>query len=244
MLIETVRADAFATKCYLLATGQGADCVLVDPGYGVAEKLGTALDAHGLRPRAVLLTHGHLDHTYSVTAVSAAYRIPVYLHPGDHFMLADPFAGLGPFLPEFEEIVGPRWRWTQPDDVRTMGHGDELELAGLRLTVDHTPGHTPGSVMYNLPGESVGPSYCLVGDTMYAGTIGRTDMPGGNRGQTLMSLKGVLAKPDGTVLLTGHGDDSTVAVERVANPFMRQAAAWDGSSPPPTTADLAVAQGN
>jgi glyoxylase-like metal-dependent hydrolase (beta-lactamase superfamily II) len=236
VFITSVVADAFATKCYLVAAAEGADCVVVDPGYGVGDRLGAALARHGLTPRAVLLTHGHLDHTYSVTAIGARHRIPVYLHPADHGMLVDPFAGLGDeFGPQFEAILSPDWRWRQPYDVRPLAGGDRLELAGLTLGVDHTPGHTPGSVMYNLPGGRRGPSYCLVGDTLYAGTIGRTDMPGGSRADTLHSLQGLLAKRDSTVLLTGHGEDTTVGRERVGNQFMVQAASWDGTLPPPGT---------
>ncbi|MEO3776725.1 MBL fold metallo-hydrolase [Micromonospora sp. B11E3] len=179
----------------------------------------------------MLLTHGHLDHTYSVAAIEAAHRLPIYLHPADHGMLADPFSGLGDeFGPQFAQVLGPEWTWRQPHDVRSLGDGDLLALAGLELRVDHTPGHTPGSVMFNLPGDR-----CLVGDTLYAGTIGRTDMPGGSRAQTLTSLRGLLRKPDRTVLLTGHGEDSTVGRERVENQFMVQAAAWDGTGEVPRT---------
>lgn len=232
MLITTVVADAFATKCYLLAPRAGAECVIVDPGFGVAERLAKTVADLGLRPTGVLLTHGHLDHTRSVGPVCAAYGVPAYIHPADNGMLSDPLSGLGPeFTPEFEQILGPCWRWEEPSDVRALRGGTVLELAGLELAVDHTPGHTPGSVMFNLrdatSDQASDQAYCLVGDVLYAGSIGRTDMPGGNRGQTLTSLKSVLAKPDETLLLTGHGDDSTVGVERHANPFMRQAATWE-----------------
>ncbi|RBM19453.1 MBL fold metallo-hydrolase [Streptomyces sp. PT12] len=226
MLIGTVVADAWGTKCYYVARGPGQECVVVDPGMGVTDRLREAVEAHGLRPRAVLLTHGHLDHTHSAAAVSSAFGIPVYLHPADHGMLVDPIPGLGDeFGPRFERLLGPRWRWQEPTDVRPLVGGSVLECAGLALGVDHTPGHTPGSVMFNLSGDASIRSYCLVGDVVYAGSIGRTDMPGGSRAQTLASLRGLLAKPDDTVLLTGHEEDSTVGVERTANPFMRQAAA-------------------
>lgn len=238
MLITTVVADAFDTKCYLVAPGPGADCLLVDPGFGMAGKLRDALAVRGLRPCAVLLTHGHLDHTYSVTDVCAEYRVPVYLHPGDHWMLSDPIAGLGPeFTVDFERVLAPDWRWREPADVLELAGGDTLELAGLRVRVDHTPGHTPGSVMFNLPGDARAPGYCLVGDTLYAGTIGRTDMPGGDRGAALRSLRSLLAKPGETVLYTGHGEDTTLATERVGNPFVWEAARWPGTGRPPTTAE-------
>lgn len=238
MLVENVVADAFETKCYLLATAPGADCLVVDPGFGVADKLRLAVAAHGLRPRAVLLTHGHLDHTYSVSALSAEYRVPVYLHPGDHWMLSDPMAGLGPeFSTEFDKFLPPGWRWREPAQVESMAGGDVLELAGMSVRVDHTPGHTPGSVMFNLPGGAHVPGYCLVGDTLYAGTIGRTDMPGGDRGDALRSLRSLLAKPGDTVLHTGHGDDTTLSVERTDNPFLWEASRWDGAGRPPSTAE-------
>ncbi|MGC5030973.1 MBL fold metallo-hydrolase [Micromonospora sp. DT229] len=236
MFITTVVADAFATKCYLVAAAEGGDCVVVDPGYGVSERLGQALDRHGLTARAVLLTHGHLDHTYSVPAVEATHRLPIYLHPADHHMLADPFSGLGDeFGPQFAQLLGPEWTWRQPHDVHTLSDGDLFRVSGLEIRVDHTPGHTPGSVMFNLPGDRPGESYCLVGDTLYAGTIGRTDMPGGSRAQTLHSLRGLLRKADQTVLLTGHGEDTTVGRERFANQFMVQASSWDGTGEPPRT---------
>jgi len=236
MLITGFPAGMFQTNCYLVAAEAGSDAVIIDPGQDAAPRVRELLAENDLTPVAVLLTHGHLDHTYSVTEVCRTYRIPVYLHPGDHWMLSDPFAGLGcEFGPQFERILEPRWRWHEPDDVRPLRGGDVLELAGLRLGVDHTPGHTPGSVMFNLPGDAAAHSYLLVGDVLYAGSIGRTDMPGGSRAQTLMSLKGVLAKADETVLLTGHGENSTVARERTGNIFMRQAAEWDGTGPVPQT---------
>ncbi|MFI7273058.1 MBL fold metallo-hydrolase [Streptomyces sp. NPDC049879] len=225
MLIRTVTADAWGTKCYYVATGPGRECVIVDPGMGVTDRLRTAVDSLGLRPRAVLLTHGHLDHTHSAAAVSAAFRIPVYLHPGDHHMLVDPIPALGSeFGPQFERLLGPRWTWQEPADVRPLAGGTVLELAGMELGVDHTPGHTPGSVMFDLPGDATVRSYCLVGDVVYAGSIGRTDMPGGSRAHTLASLRGLMAKRDDTVLLTGHEEDSTVGAERTGNPFFRRAA--------------------
>lgn len=233
MIIEAVTADAFGTKCYVLAPGPGSECVVVDPGIRVRPRLDAVLERHDLHPVAVLMTHGHLDHTWSVTPVCTDCAAPAYVHPGDADLLKDPFAGLGnEFGPQFREAVGPGWEWAEPDDVRSLDDGTVLDLAGLRIEVEHAPGHTPGSVLFNLPGDRDSTGRCLVGDVLYAGTIGRTDMPGGSREQTLRSLKEkILPKPDDTVLLTGHGRDTTVGEERHANPFMRQAIEW---SPTPS----------
>lgn len=230
MLITNVLADAdaWSTKCFILAPRDGTECVVVDPGFGVTGRLTQALARRGLRPVAVLLTHGHLDHTYCVTEICSAYRIPAYIHPADNGMLSDPFSGIGDdFVAQFKKLVGPNWKWNEPTDVRPLAGGTVLELAGLELGVDHTPGHTPGSSMFNLSPRESANSFCLVGDVLYAGTIGRTDLPGGSRGQTLTSLQGLLAMPDDTVLLTAHEGNTTVGIERTANPFMRQAAEWD-----------------
>lgn len=231
MFIETVVADAFGTKCYLVAPGKGSECIVLDPGIRVFDRLNEALAEHRLHPVAVMMTHGHLDHTFSVTPVSGARDIPAYIHPGDAHMLADPFSGLGPlFSPQFREEVGPTWEWTEPDDIRPLADGGSIELAGLTFRIDHVPGHTPGSMMFTLPGDDEADAYCLIGDTMYAGTIGRTDMPGGSREQMLRSLKTkVLTMSDGTVLLTGHGPDTTVGKERFTNKFLLQAAEWEES---------------
>lgn len=227
MLIDHVVADAFGTKCYIVAPHRGSDCVVVDPGIRALPRIVDLLATHRLRPVAVLITHGHLDHTFSVTPLADTRNIPAYIHPGDAHMLADPFSALGPFVPQFQAEVGPKWTWTEPDDVRSLDDGTVLELAGMRMRVDHVPGHTPGSVMFTLPGDGDADAYCLIGDTLYAGTIGRTDMPGGSREQLLRSLKTkVLTMTDGTVLLTGHRRSTTVGEERLTNRFMIQAAQW------------------
>ncbi|GAB3227442.1 MBL fold metallo-hydrolase [Glycomyces halotolerans] len=227
MLIESVVADAFGTKCYVLATGKGAECVVVDPGIRVTPGLEDLLAEHRLRPAAVMITHGHLDHTCSVAPVCGSRDIPAFIHPGDRPFLADPLSGLGDFLPQFRKELGDDWEWTAPDDVRLLEDGTDLELAGVPMRIEHAPGHTPGSILISLPGDDEADAYCLVGDVIYAGTIGTTGMPGGSREQTLRSLKTkILTKPDDTVLLTAHGRDTTVGAEREVNPFVRQALEW------------------
>ncbi len=231
MLVRGFPAAAFDTNCYVVAAGAGADCVVVDPGIGVEEQLDALLREHDLNPVAVLLTHGHLDHTFSVTPVCGARGIPAYVHPDDDALLTDPMKGLSA---QSAAVFGGRLEWRRPDDVVQLDASVPLELAGLRLSVDLAPGHTPGSVMFRLPGEetdgeAVAP-LLLSGDVLFAGSIGRTDLPGGSWEQMQDSLaRTVLTLPDDTVVLPGHGPSTTVGRERTANPYLQ-----DLPAPPPS----------
>lgn len=220
MLIQALVAEAFATNCYVVAPEAGSECVVIDPGIGVVPGLDDVLRQHRLRPVAVLMTHGHLDHTFSVTPVCGSRGIPAYVHDGDRDMLADPLAGLG----QLGAIFGGQLDWTEPDDIQALADGDTVSLAGLDFTIDHTPGHTPGSVLFGLPGDDDAHSYCFSGDVLFAGSIGRTDLPGGSDAAMRDSLRDkVLPMNDDTVVLPGHGGRTTIGRERASNPFLQQA---------------------
>ena len=139
MLVTGFPAEAFGTNCYVVAAGPGEQCLVVDPGIGVLERLDEVLAQHRLHPAAVLLTHGHLDHTFSVAPVCGARGITAYVHPADREMLADPSIGLSADL---GELFGGRFTYTEPDDVAELTDGATLTLAGLEVTVDHAPGRT------------------------------------------------------------------------------------------------------
>jgi hydroxyacylglutathione hydrolase len=220
VLITGFPAAAFGTNCYVVATGAGEECVVVDPGIEVLDQLDAVLDEHRLRPVAVLLTHGHIDHTYSVTPVCGARDIPAYIHPDDGPMLADP---LGWLSPETKAMFQGRLSWTEPSDVRPMTDGEVLEIAGLEVTVDHAPGHTRGSVAFRLPFDDEGvPEVMLSGDLLFAGSIGRTDLPGGDTATMLDSLaRKVLPLRDEVVVLPGHGPQTTIGRERATNPYLQ-----------------------
>ena len=225
MIVTGFPAAAFGTNCYVVAPGPGEHAVLVDPGIDVVDTLDEVLREHRLQPVAVLLTHGHLDHTFSVTPVCGARGIPAYLHPGDDHMLADPMSGISP---EAAAVFGGRLEWSEPDDVKALADGEVLRLAGLEITVDHAPGHTPGSVAFRLPHEEV-PQVMLTGDLLFAGSIGRTDLPGGDTEQMMASLaRTVLPLDDAVVVLPGHGPQTTIGRERATNPFLRDL----GARPP------------
>ena len=223
MLVAGFPAAMFGTNCYVVAPGAGQECIVVDPGVDVGGTLDDLLREHNLKPVAVLLTHGHLDHTFSVTPVCGAKDVPAYIHSEDAYRLVDPAAQLGAQL---SAMFAGGLHWTEPSDVRLMTDGLVLELAGLEIQVDHAPGHTEGSVLFRLPGHGDEPPLCVSGDVLFAGSIGRTDLAGGSQAAMERSLlTKVLPLADETVVLPGHGEATTIGRERATNPYLRQAAA-------------------
>jgi glyoxylase-like metal-dependent hydrolase (beta-lactamase superfamily II) len=226
VLIQGFAAGAWGTNCYVVAPAAGEECVIVDPGHEAASGVEDVLREQRLRPVAVLLTHGHVDHTFSVMPVCGAHGVPAWIHPGDRGMLADPASGIG--LPVGQPIFG-QVTFGEPDDVRELVDGAVLTLAGIEFVVSHAPGHTRGSVTFGVPpsdepGEPR-PPVLYSGDLLFAGSIGRTDLPGGDFPTILSSLSRVcLPLPDETIVLSGHGPQTTIGRERAANPFFAQAA--------------------
>ncbi|MEU0115265.1 MBL fold metallo-hydrolase [Streptomyces bobili] len=231
MLIAGFPAGAWGTNCYLVAPAAGEECVIIDPGHQAAPGVEETLRKHRLKPVAVVLTHGHLDHVASVVPVCGAHDVPAWIHPEDRFMMNDPEKGLGrsigmPLLGEL--TVG------EPDDVRELTDGAKLRLAGLEFSVAHAPGHTRGSVTFRMPEIADVPSVLFSGDLLFAGSIGRTDLPGGSMDDMLESLaRVVLPLDDSTVVLPGHNEHTTIGQERATNPYLRQVAAGQGASEAP-----------
>ncbi len=216
MLVVGFPAGPWQTNCWVVAPGAGEQCVVIDPGYDAQERLDAILDEHRLRPVAVLLTHGHLDHTWAVVPVCGAKGVPALIHPADRGQLSDPWSAVG--MPVGAPVFG-RLEFGEPDDVRALSDGETLELAGLALKVDQAPGHTPGSVTF-----TSGTQF-FSGDLLFAGSIGRTDFPGGSMTDMAASLERVaLALPDDTVVHPGHGPDTTIGRERSTNPFLLELA--------------------
>jgi glyoxylase-like metal-dependent hydrolase (beta-lactamase superfamily II) len=198
----------------VLAPGQGEQCVIIDPGIGIGPRLDEVIAENRLHPVAVLLTHGHIDHTFSVLPVCQARDVPAYIHPDDRAQLTDPWSGLG--MPPGTPLLGlDRLTLAEPGDLRLLGDGDTLPLAGLKLDVRHAPGHTRGSVVFALAEE------LFSGDVLFAGSIGRVDLPGGSMAEMTASLRDViLPLPDETVVHPGHGPSTTIGRERLTNPYL------------------------
>lgn len=226
MLVVGFPAAAFGTNCFVLAAQEGEECVVVDPGIGVVDRLEQVLGEYRLKPAAVLLTHGHLDHVYSVTPVCGAHGVAAVIHPDDQYRLADPVSTLDPSLVSMmEQSFGSSARWAEPDDVRLVVDGETLDIAGLSLAVDHAPGHTEGSIMFRTAGGDDVGDLLLSGDVLFAGSIGRTDLPGGDTAAMMTSLATkVLPLADDVIVLPGHGPETTIGRERATNPFLSQAA--------------------
>jgi len=220
-------AGAWGTNCYLVAPAAGEECVIVDPGHEAASGVEELIREHRLKPVAVLLTHGHIDHVASVVPVCGATGVPAWIHPEDRYMMADPEKALGRSLGQ--QLMGSL-TVGEPDDVRELTDGSVLDLAGLKLTVDHAPGHTKGSVTFRTPAAEDIPPVLFSGDLLFAGSIGRTDLPGGDSGAIMRSLARVcLPLDDATVVLSGHGSQTTIGRERATNPYLQQAAGAVGA---------------
>ena len=231
MLTVSFPAAAMGTNCYVVARERGSECVVVDPGIGVTDQLEHVLAELDLKPTAVLLTHGHLDHTFSVTPVCGG-TIAAHIHEEDRYRLVDPYAQLGPQLRGMlERSFGKAATWQEPEKVVSIHEGAPLELAGLTFGVTHAPGHTEGSVMFTIDDVPQGlddataasvTSTVVTGDVLFAGSIGRTDLIGGSAEAMQRSLRDkVLPLPDSSLVLPGHGPATTIARERATNPYLQ-----------------------
>jgi hydroxyacylglutathione hydrolase len=220
VLIAGFPAGSWAANCYVVAPAPGAECVVVDPGQDAAAGVADIVREHRLKPVAVLLTHGHIDHMWSVTPVAGAYDATAWIHPSDRHLLSDPMAGISRETAAM--LLGGRHEFAEPDDVAELADGQRLELAGLEVVVDHTPGHTQGSVTFRTPYAVDGISEVMFsGDLLFAGSIGRTDLPGGDHATMLETLRDkVLALPDDVAVLPGHGEQTSIGRERATNPFL------------------------
>ena len=206
LLRETFPSGAFECNCTVLACGDTKDAVVIDPG-GEVEKIADIVAHYDLAVRAIIHTHAHLDHIYCTRDIKEAHGGDVCLHKGDAF-LYDGFAMQA-------AMFGWKVRDTTPVE-RWIEHGDTIELGKRTLSVIHTPGHTPGSVCFEVEGM------LFAGDTLFRRSIGRTDLPGGDGKQLARSIKERLYTRDpDTLVIPGHGPTTKIGDEAKANPFVR-----------------------
>lgn len=203
------------TNCYVVALERGGPCVIVDAPAdlaGIADLLAT----NDLYPEALLVTHAHIDHAGGAADVATRWSINAYLHPADDWLAADPMSQLrslfGGVLPDWlDGKFDPPARW------KALAAGESIALAGIDFEVRHTPGHTPGHCCFHIADEGI----LFSGDQLFAGSIGRTDLPGGDYAQLMTSMVSeVLTLDDATAVLPGHGPATTISRERLTNPFL------------------------
>lgn len=223
VLIVSFPNSAWQSNCYVLAPETGRGCVVVDPGPGAATVLPELLEQSALTVEAVLATHGHVDHVGDAAAIANAHGVPVWIAAADEHLLTDPAAGLGPQGRFMLAQMRVSAQLPAPDEIRHLVDGQTVDLAGLQITPHAVPGHTPGCMLLTVPYD--GPEHsqiCLSGDVLFAGAIGRTDLPGGDHAQMITSLSQKVATlaPD-TAVLPGHGDTTVVAHELATNPYLR-----------------------
>jgi len=222
MLIESFPAGIWQTNCYIVATQRNAECIIIDPGFNCADQVDQIVQDFNLKPVATLLTHGHLDHMWSVVPVANGYDIPAYIHASDKHLLADPLAGISAETVAMlsESLNGISF--VEPADVIEFNSRTRISIAGIEIDLIPAPGHTAGSTIFELCNDS---QTVFTGDVLFAGAIGRTDLPGGSSEQMDETLKSIILQlSDESIVLPGHGPTSTMEIERVNNPFLRRVA--------------------
>jgi glyoxylase-like metal-dependent hydrolase (beta-lactamase superfamily II) len=221
VLIDRVIAPYFETNCWILALGTGQECIIVDPGMAkpnLVNEIEQKVSELKLKPVAVFITHGHLDHTFSVLPLTKQVPMRTFVTGADRFLLTDPMGALdrGGVSEQFLKAFGIE-KFKEPDEIVELEDFSSFEVAGMQITSIFAPGHTKGSVIFTVENKQL-----ISGDVLFAGSIGRTDLPTGSASQMRKTLRDrILTLPDGLNVLPGHGGQTTIGTERVRNPYLQ-----------------------
>jgi len=206
ILIETISVGPLETNCYVVAAGEGKPAAVIDPGDDV-DKILQAVNSRNLKVTHIINTHGHYDHIGADSALATATGAKIYIHSLDANILSDSQSNLSLFL-------GSDFKMN--DETVKISDGDELDIGGLRLKIIHTPGHTPGGI--SLSTDNV----IFVGDLIFSGSVGRTDLKGGDFDALMASISKIaLNNPDSAKIYPGHGPSTTIGTEKENNPYIK-----------------------
>lgn len=227
LLIENIVAPYYGTNCWILSAGIGQECVVIDPGIGdykFVDQIKSVISEKHLKPAAILITHGHVDHFFTLLPLQSDVGIKkVLIHKSDRDLLTNPQLALtqetNALLPRLNKLI-PTHKFEEPEGIAEITNQIELKLAGMNFRITNTPGHTPGSVIATIEDEVL-----VSGDTLFAGAIGRTDLPRGSISEMEESLREkILTLPEELQLLPGHGPVSRLEIEFKMNPYLIAAA--------------------
>jgi len=208
ILLETFPAGPLECNCTVLACGDTKDAVIIDPG-GATDRIAELVAHYDLTVRAIIHTHAHIDHIYCTKDVAEAHGGAICLHRDDHLLYKS--------LPVQAAMFGIRPKLTRAVD-RFIVDGDRIEFGKQAALVLHTPGHTPGSVCFEVMDEGV--TYLFAGDTLFRRGIGRTDLPGGDSRAIVRSIRDLYRRDLDAVVIPGHGPKTTLGEEARSNPFV------------------------
>ena len=227
LLVDRVIAPYYQTNCWVIAPSAGSECILVDPGIAIPSlkpAIDDVLNRHSLRVGGVIITHGHLDHTFSlISKIDDFVGIDCYVHESDRDLLSFPERAMGPqsqtLVAELKSASLITEGFQEPDSTYAIKDGERINLGEMSAVFHHAPGHTPGSILVTINEEIM-----VSGDVLFKGSIGRTDLPRGSLSDMERTLREKIAtQPTDLRVLTGHGDETTIGEELRSNRYLMAA---------------------
>lgn len=227
LLVDRVIAPYYQTNCWIIAPSAGSECILVDPGIAIPSlkpAIDDVLNRHSLRVGGVIITHGHLDHTFSlISKIDDFVGIDCYVHESDRDLLSFPERAMGPqsqtLVAELKSASLITEGFQEPDSTYAIKDGQRINLGEMTAVFHHAPGHTPGSILVTINEEIL-----VTGDVLFKGSIGRTDLPRGSLSDMERTLREKIAtQPTDLRVLTGHGDETTIGEELRSNRYLMAA---------------------
>lgn len=218
MFIQSASVGPWGTNCHVVATKPGAECIVIDPGLGALQEINSITQENHLKPVAVLLTHGHIDHIWNLLPLCDDLGIPAVIHQMDKRLLKDPLMGVSKEAAEMVNQLSPGAVWREPAIVQTMNSETKISFAGFEIDVIPTPGHTAGSVCFLFNND-----HLFTGDTLFAQGIGRTDLFSGSDSDMVQSLNLLVNRfDDNMIIYPGHGPNSSIGETKTVNSYLQK----------------------